>query len=895
MGIGDDLNDLSDLNNTRPPHQNSPSPVISKNIPVIIGVSEGPGTGADGGGGVIYHSGDTYDRLQNGTHVEIIEGTAEISPGYISWGFDNWEDKIVDISYNILGKEVHHHVHIGNNTSDAVMLYTINPFNPQEAPGIIPENNTNVPSVSSNINEYYGSKPGYGYGDFFHDFSGMGDFIGDMIINNTPNWFDGQFKQYDKSREQGLGNTGYLPPWLLPENMYLGSQYYGQLIGSKVGGFVGGDTGAYWGGKGGRFVGDVIGGIGGGVAAIVEGAGNSLGYAIATGNWIAPIDETIILGAGIGGVVVNTAGIVSYTSGKAVESAIAGRNLFTDDDINKIVDGAGDIAAFIVPMKAGKYAKIRDVSISRIDNLGANPEYTKINYGVGVYIKDSPIISITKDGIRTGGVPLPELESGKKYTAIDNYQIPHFKATLKNAGVDTTRFDTGLRIAKTTHKSGEGVFNPTEFKIFSENIPDSAKPAVLNAMKKYANKVGDVEVYGSNVQKMQIGGYQSRSVGDIEISVRHPDKFVKILDDELKNAGIGNYKIKNADTNAPKVYFGEDKGIEIFNHDNTPTAIIKNALRDYESDLPYGFKSLPLEKVEDFNIMQLPEQHPRKFSGGHILRQTENGNWDILPTHDGRYKDITDFVDISVAYYNEKGMLNAKDIIDYVQSTPDHIAQRVSSPFFHYIRENGKIPTLDEIRSMTAEESYINKLKNNGKIIDNKGGYIDDGRELLFKITKDEASSTSLKRFSEGIKDIDSNYISSIGSTSVDRFIKDDVSSTSLKSSSKDTSTPPKPPYPPYDDTSTPPKPPYIPPTPPGIPPIIPTPLSYPTMDSNYETQSSSKKKRKKKDNENKKVKYKKYKQGAAKSKRSWYVKDINKAFKDIEKQAKELEKLMRF
>jgi hypothetical protein len=202
MGIGDDLNDLSDLNNNNNPYQH-PSPAIMRNIPVVINVSEGPGTGIDGGGGVIYHSGVTEDRLQDGQHVEIIEGSAEISPGYVSGGiFDCWEDKIVDVSYNVFGKEVHHRVHIGNNTSDSVMQYIIYPFNPQDAPDVIPEDNVSVPDYTCN--------------DFYNDFRNQGDL---PWVGSPLDWGDAIYN--------GVNNT-------------LGGGWIGGFVGGVAEGLIGG-------------------------------------------------------------------------------------------------------------------------------------------------------------------------------------------------------------------------------------------------------------------------------------------------------------------------------------------------------------------------------------------------------------------------------------------------------------------------------------------------------------------------------------------------------------------------------------------------------------------------------------------------------------------------------
>ena len=102
----------------------------------------------------------------------------------------------------------------------------------------------------------------------------------------------------------------------------------------------------------------------------------------------------------------------------------------------------------------------------------------------------------------------------------------------------------------------------------------------------------------------------------------------------------------------------------------------------------------------------------------------------------------------------------------------------------------------------------------------------------------------------------------------------------------------------PYNPPYNPPEPEEPPYNPPYNPPIFPAPpikltCEIPTYSPKNE--KKKKKRKKKRDNAGELLKTPKNKQGAAKSKREWYVKDINKAFKDVEKRAKELEKLMRF
>ncbi|WP_456416684.1 hypothetical protein [Methanocaldococcus sp.] len=777
MGLFDWLNDLGTLRNNESniSSQNYPSSPINIMYPntITVSVYEGPGTGIDGGGGVNYYTDGYSTNLQNGTYTLPIYGEATLSSGYTdaTAPLDPWEDKWVDIYYS--GKQIAH-VHIGNNTPDAVMNYTIQMNDIIK--DIVDDNNsynwTEFPYTDgipypdySEQNYYYGQGTYNPWGAYYPYGPNVGEWYDPYY---TPDWvLDERKKNYDYTKE------------FMSDELPIGGNWalWGDYIYEHVADFADRYTSGpiNWGLK---YLGGIASGLIGGTAGAIYGTGWAIGKTLATGDtgylewWGSQV---------AGGTALTIATPARY---------IAGEDIGPRE--------WGEFTGMVIPISVGKIAKIKDVSITKIESLGANPVYKKTTYGIGLYINDKPIVSIVKDSglkLKTGGIPYKNVKPGEIYTAVDNYQIPHLRETLKNLGIDTTRFDSGLGIAKTTYSSGEGVFKPKTFELYSKNIPNEAKPAVINAMKEYVKKYGDVEVYGSNVQKMQIRHYQTREVGDIEIAVQHPDKFVKILDEQLKKAGIKDYIIKNPNTDSPKVYFGEEKGIEVFKHDNTPMAKIKSALKQHEADFPYGFKSLPFEKIEDFNVMQLPEQHARKFSGGHVLRQTENGKWELLPTHEGRYKDISDFVDIAVAYYHEKGIVKAEDIINYVKSTPDYIAKKVSSPIFHYIREKGMIPSVEEIKKMTEinnkqsisqksiSSSLMNTINtqktssntatllNNNKAekitnLDNNINNLINDRELLFKLTKEDVSSPSLK-LKGIIENIDANYLSSIGIGSV--------------------------------------------------------------------------------------------------------------------------------
>ncbi|WP_292459362.1 hypothetical protein [Methanothermococcus sp.] len=199
MGIGDDLNDLNSFNNAPMTNENG---YLENNITANVSVYEGPGTGGDSGAGILFCNAQTHEVLQNGTYVVKLAPGDNIFSSRATGDIDPWEDKWVDVKYYnpILQREENYHVHVGNNTPDAVLQFGIIPS--LDVPNVISGNPNDLYSygnVSSNIDEYFGSNSGYTSDDFFSEFRSQGDLPwvgnpldwGDDIYNYTNNLFGG--------------------------------------------------------------------------------------------------------------------------------------------------------------------------------------------------------------------------------------------------------------------------------------------------------------------------------------------------------------------------------------------------------------------------------------------------------------------------------------------------------------------------------------------------------------------------------------------------------------------------------------------------------------------------------------------------------------------------------
>jgi hypothetical protein len=237
-----------------------------------ISVSEGSGTGRDGGYGVNFYNLDSQQNLQNGTYDVILHtDTNNTIQGVIGEGFwgPDMEDKIVNIKYNdpVEGM-VSKTIHIGDNTSDAVRSYTIKPhrgmmvYEGQGAPG------------------YNYEYPDYSTQNYFGAGQGTKNIYG---FNLNP---DGSSTQYEDP-------YGFADPYYTPEKYanetYGMDMYFSDMSGDKgslpiVGNpnrwgdkFYNGWTNTFGGSAPSRF----IGGLGEGLISGVGFLAGALPYTIA--------------------------------------------------------------------------------------------------------------------------------------------------------------------------------------------------------------------------------------------------------------------------------------------------------------------------------------------------------------------------------------------------------------------------------------------------------------------------------------------------------------------------------------------------------------------------------------------------------------------------------------
>ncbi|MFA0823484.1 MAG: hypothetical protein ACC612_11440 [Methanomethylovorans sp.] len=345
--------------------------------------------------------------------------------------------------------------------------------------------------------------------------------------------------------------------------------------------------------------------------------------------------------------------------------------------------------------KATKVVKIQDLNLVEMESVGASPKLRPLEYGKTLKVFDKPILSYSEGKLTKGVASAPtELISGKQITAFDPLETAAFTKTISKIDpLESEFFNLGQDITKTIYKTNEPVIQPTKFEVLSENIPSPAKAAVKEAVVEYS---GEIDVYGSVSQKLQLGDYMSRSPKDLEVIVDDSGSFVQFLEQKLSDTGT-KYTIKGVDTPSPKVYFdtpeGPIKGIEIFQKD-TSTFTYEDGYSQ-KTEIAYGYNKQSPINVEGLDLTILSEQTARKYAGATTLKDLE-----IRPTHEGRIKDVQDFIEIGTGYAIEKGLPIGDQLLRYTEIAAEKYPQIMDSPVVGYILENKRLPTTDILQSM---------------------------------------------------------------------------------------------------------------------------------------------------------------------------------------------------
>ncbi|MBP2029378.1 hypothetical protein J2755_000298 [Methanohalophilus levihalophilus] len=347
----------------------------------------------------------------------------------------------------------------------------------------------------------------------------------------------------------------------------------------------------------------------------------------------------------------------------------------------------------------GKYIpRVEKAQITEVKGSSATPDLGKINFGHSVVWNERPVVThVTGEGVRfhagAGAAPA-EAVAGRQVQAFTPAQTAHFKKTVEAVAgkKESEFFETGYVVSKSVYDTNRPIVHPERFDILSEHVPTSAKPAVKDTIVNYK---GEIDVYGSVAQKLQMREYMTRKPQDIEVVVDKPQNFIKDLTAKLDESGI-KHEV-TGDLNKPKVQFfvkGEKvKGIEIFPKEEHSSGYSPGR------EIAFGFEHQKPIYADGVNMLRLSEQAARKLEGGHTLKDNQ-----ILPKHEGRVKDVRDLVEIGSAYAAEGKANVGPQIVRYTELAVEKFPEIRESPVVDFIAKNRQIPDKSVIRNMISQE-----------------------------------------------------------------------------------------------------------------------------------------------------------------------------------------------
>ena len=445
--------------------------------------------------------------------------------------------------------------------------------------------------------------------------------------------------------------------------------------------------------------------------------------------------------------------------------------------------------------------KITSSKISELKGGGSSMEPVDLSYGKTVLIGNKPLLThVSGEGLRLrlGSAPAPEeLLAGKITQSFAKSETPFFKSTVAARGgkTESSYLNSALNIAKAVSDVRKPLYTPETFEITSKAIPEAMRDTIKSSLISYD---GDVMVAGSVPMKAQSSPFTTRTPHDLELYGDDPIVIVSHITSDLTKAGFKEGT--DFQVNGSKVQFlvKDDKGkefldigIEAFVHGEnaTPEAITAQQLElgskdssgnpitasKDKSEIAFGYESkkpvLVGNKEEGFiKTQNLAEQLTRKVAGS-----TQFHDNIIQPVHSGRIKDILDTTTSATAFAVVKKLPLEKDIVNFVNKSTEKFTPSeediqlaktlegkraetleekkaamnaafgetvANDPVFSFIRENQRLPTLEEapeLAKVDVSDKTLLYSSKSAKAIETGNPLVDD---LVNRGTPDSISGS---------------------------------------------------------------------------------------------------------------------------------------------------------
>lgn len=384
---------------------------------------------------------------------------------------------------------------------------------------------------------------------------------------------------------------------------------------------------------------------------------------------------------------------------------------------------------------------LHSVNVKEVSS-GALSNTRNINVGTSLEIAGKTIASKDYNGIHWGEAEInPDTVRSKQVQPFDERGTNAYLKYVENSKIisdnDKIYQIAGMSVADAAYNAKNPIVTPKSFDILGKDVPEQFRPVLKDTIVKFGSGIstklseniskltgnGDfkIQVAGSNAQKLQMGKYFSREIGDLEIYTKKPTEFVNKFIQNAEKAGLKenvHFKIENKGTTTPKISFktenGFSKGVEIFTPEHKVVEnVTKEEANEYsqgwqsQSGIAYNKKELNSIIVDNTKLQKVQEQASRKYAGATTLKDNT-----IVPVHEGRIKDARDLAEIGIGNKVVLDIGNTKDVIDYAKAVAKKYPQVIDkslgdekaySPIIEFVVKNDRFPTEKEIDRLSRD------------------------------------------------------------------------------------------------------------------------------------------------------------------------------------------------
>ena len=322
-----------------------------------------------------------------------------------------------------------------------------------------------------------------------------------------------------------------------------------------------------------------------------------------------------------------------------------------------IIRGVEPAAAELASNVSENLPHIASASVSEKLGTGAKSTLENRSFGVSLILGEKPVATLTLDrGLILGShIPAPEsMVRGHELKSASTNQNATFLSTVREYGSENQAriVELGLGIVKKIQVAAEKVSSsslPQSVSLKNRGIPSKMRQAVIDGLKDYVAKGGDIMISGSTASEVQLSSF-GRNPHDIEVydlgtKDSNANALTLHISDYLTSRGWKSgkdfivYKNKSGTTVKDKIGFSTEKD------PTTGKKVWDIGLEFYAGHKPdtgLGLKSQEPVLVDGLKYLNVAEQAGKKLDAFTIFT-----NGELRPVAENKIKHIPDMISIA--------------------------------------------------------------------------------------------------------------------------------------------------------------------------------------------------------------------------------------------------------